>query len=239
MNFANFLAMPKINAQSKNPPTKKDTNRLLLRLLITIFIAVLPHLVHARVPIEQMQREFQARFHFDTLGNYVAWPACRSGVAAPLFPPDGFYGNLDDDPLFATSLVQDIESQFYGIYAPVYAIGDDQFDNFWGDPLYANYWVQSDNLANQTGGPVLFTDSDFPTSGSGFNLSAITVSSYPACAAVLHAYILKLRYTESSQAGVVSVDTTNGLDEAVGAFTSTSDCAGAKSGGIRRLELEK
>src|SRR5436309_10852955 len=75
-------------------------NRMPL-VVAALLLTVLPRLCTAQVPIEQMQREFQARFHFVTYGNYVLWPPCRSGMPAPLYPPDKFYGDLSGDPLFA------------------------------------------------------------------------------------------------------------------------------------------
>src|SRR5438046_9955311 len=84
-------------------------------LFLMIFFALLePKGAQAGIGIEQMQRQVQARFHYLTFGNYLVWPPCRSGLAAPLYPPDGFYGNLDDDPLFASYLVADLWEQLYG-----------------------------------------------------------------------------------------------------------------------------
>ena len=71
----------------------------------------------SKAGIEQLQRQIQERFHYLTYGNYIVWPACRSGQPAPLYPPDGFYGNLDNDPFFAAYLVQDASFQFFGVNA--------------------------------------------------------------------------------------------------------------------------
>src|SRR5437016_699083 len=76
-------------------------HRRLLLVAAALLLTFLPQLTEAQVPIESMQREFQARFHFVTYGNYVLWPPCRSGLPAPLYPPDKFYGDLSGDPLFA------------------------------------------------------------------------------------------------------------------------------------------
>src|ERR1051325_12026155 len=83
-------------------------------LIAAMFIGIVPQVAQARIPIERMQRELQARFHYLTVGNYVVWPPFRSGKPAPLYPPDNFYGDLDGDPEFAAYLVQDLIYQFYG-----------------------------------------------------------------------------------------------------------------------------
>src|SRR5688572_14366372 len=92
----------------------KTTGKIILATALVFLSAMLSPTANAGIPIENLQREFQARFHFATWGNYVVWPACRSGLPAPLFPPDGFYGNLDNDPHFAAYLVQDLANQFFG-----------------------------------------------------------------------------------------------------------------------------
>src|SRR6266478_3402092 len=48
----------------------------------------------AELHVEQVQRDFQARYHVIT-GNYIQWPSCSRGQSpAPAFPKDGFYGDL-------------------------------------------------------------------------------------------------------------------------------------------------
>jgi len=80
------------------------------------------------LPIEQAQREYQARYHYlwqsgkffcyyppcPNSAPYVKWPNCRSGTPAPNFPPDGFYGDVASDPDFAVILVSDLAGKFYG-----------------------------------------------------------------------------------------------------------------------------
>src|SRR5213594_1689192 len=87
---------------------------------LALLITLIPLIAPARPPIERLQRELQARFHYFTGGNYLLWPSCRSGNAAPFYPPDGFYGNLDSDPYFACYVLGDLCLQFYGVYYPFY-----------------------------------------------------------------------------------------------------------------------
>src|SRR5262249_39675356 len=121
-------------------------------------------------------------------------PPCRSGTPAPLYPPDGFYGNLNGDPLFAAYLVQDVAFQFYGgdyPRYPLYSIGEEPFDSLYGfgvdngDPIYGPpssvFWVATDNIKNQFTGPGTLTAADFPRSGTGFALLSVTSESYPPC----------------------------------------------------------
>jgi hypothetical protein len=76
---------------------------------------------HPGIPIEAAQREFQGRYIFLKGPPGVTWPPCRC-TPAPPFPPDGFYGDLDKDPAFATQLVQDLASKFYGAGTTIYAL---------------------------------------------------------------------------------------------------------------------
>jgi len=64
-----------------------------------------------RIPIELAQREFQARWEFVS-GTTVQWPSCGCS-AAPFYPKDGFYGDLDANPELALRLVQDLLRKFY------------------------------------------------------------------------------------------------------------------------------
>src|SRR6267154_491281 len=86
-----------------------------IRLLRGLFLIVLmlEQTASARIPIEQVQREFQGRYYFLT-GQYCSWPPCPCGsTPAPAFPPDDFYGDLDKNPLLASMLVSDLLDKFY------------------------------------------------------------------------------------------------------------------------------
>ena len=78
---------------------------LLATALLTVLL--LPRAVHARIPIEQAQREFQGRYYFGT-GGYVTWPPCACRTPAPAFPADKFYGDLDNNPSLAVQLVRNL-----------------------------------------------------------------------------------------------------------------------------------
>ena len=73
------------------------------RILLVIFtVTVLGSL---RADVEQVQRDFQARYHL-VGGSYLQWPQCSSGqTPAPQFPKDGFYGDLTEDPDKGVELV--------------------------------------------------------------------------------------------------------------------------------------
>ena len=84
--------------------------------------------VVAALTIEEVQRDFQARYHAAT-GSYLTWPPCSKGTPAPAFPKKGFYGDLNENPDLAVLLVQDLVEKFY-------------FD----DPIYTNFM----NAGNQS-----------------------------------------------------------------------------------------
>src|SRR5258708_7369181 len=167
-----------------------------LRLMpAALMLCVLPWVAQAGVPIEKMQRALQARFHCLASGNYILGPPCRSGLSAPLYPPDGFYGSLDDDPTFAAYLVQDICWQFNGGWYPLWFIGEEPFDDLWGDSIVgAGAWVGTDSFDGQASPPTWLGAGDFPSSGSGFDLLNVTTANYAKCAAVLDGYLSKLIY---------------------------------------------
>jgi hypothetical protein len=65
--------------------------------------------------IEQIMRDYQARYHLVTQGGWLTWPSCTaSGSPAPHFPKDGFYGDISQDPDAGVRLVGDLVAQFYG-----------------------------------------------------------------------------------------------------------------------------
>lgn len=68
--------------------------------------------VSAQVTVEQIQRDFQARYYL-MMSNYLKWPDCISGSPAPNFPKDGFYGDLSENPDKAVEVVSNLVQQFY------------------------------------------------------------------------------------------------------------------------------
>jgi RHS repeat-associated protein len=215
----------------KTPLQTNGLKRLLTILLLAFAMAIslLPQPAKARPRIEQMQREVQARFNYLTGGNYTLWPPCRTGIAAPLYPPDGFYGDLEHDPYFAAYLLQDLCLQFYYDRYPLYYIpGDWHFNYYDGVPLYHGGWLKTDgNMEGQPDSPPLYDDSDFPTSDASFDLFQVTPSNYAACAAVIGRYIGCLNFVVLSE-GLISVDP-NGLDGAATGSTNANTCADAKA----------
>jgi len=78
--------------------------------LVILWFAFLGSL---RAGVEQVQRDFQARYHL-VAGNYLQWPECSAGkTAAPQFPKDGFYGDLTEDLDEGVMIVQDLVQKFY------------------------------------------------------------------------------------------------------------------------------
>jgi len=67
---------------------------------------------NAQITVEQVQRDFQVRYHTLT-GGYLTWPNCSAGTPAPNFPKNGFYGDLTGDPSQGVVLVQDLVKKFY------------------------------------------------------------------------------------------------------------------------------
>jgi hypothetical protein len=177
-------------------PIRTHKYRAAIGLFLVVIAALGQLRVEARIPIEQLQRQIQERFYFLTYGNYIIWPACRSGQPAPLYPPDGFYGNLDNDAYFAAYLVQDAAHQFFGgeaLYGygvlvrwPLYYIGYPLFD-WYGDyfnevPLCVGGWVQTgfnpEGIYPADLTDMLYGSEDFPTSGNGFDFSNVTPANY-------------------------------------------------------------
>src|SRR5262245_53839333 len=86
--------------------TAKKFHLVLVALLLTFVASP----ANARPRIEQLQRQVQAaNYWLQGDGAYLwGWPQCQCGTPAPLFPPDGFYGDLDQNPVFAAFLVGDL-----------------------------------------------------------------------------------------------------------------------------------
>jgi hypothetical protein len=169
--------------------TRSFSQRLISSGQIVIAVLFFSVCAHAEMNIEQLQREFQARFNFDTEGNYVLWPPNKCGSPAPLYPPDGFYGSLDNDPEFAAYLVSDLCAQFYGGYEPLYITGNLQFDYNSNNGLWAPVFLKNSNIAGQASPPPYYSSADFPTSGAGFNLTAVTAANYAQCFFTLRKYV--------------------------------------------------
>ena len=145
-----------------------------------------------------------------TMGNYLVWPDCRCGtVPAPLYPPEGFYGDLDNNPQFAAELVQNLADQFYGgDYLNTYGNGPynhtrshrytgrgEPFDSFGDEPLCSWLWLNTDgDLEGASTVPPFYTTTDFPITGSGFDLSYVTMANCTNSADVLKRYINTLTF---------------------------------------------
>ena len=170
---------------------------------------LLPQTLRASLPIEEVQREFQARYYFIN-GSYVQWPACACQTPAPAFPTNGFYGDLDHNPVLAVQLVQDLANKFFPGYNPLYG-------NFLNTP------DGSSGIDGQASPPPNYTDTDFPTSVNGVDLTLVTMDSYPNCFPILRGYIETLNYVLGS-AGPVNLAT----KENGGAGASTNSCDEAK-----------
>ena len=143
----------------RNPrmPLPSDHRRFLLPLLLLLLLA--PAAVHAeedRIPIEAAMREFNARFNMmskynrDSDGNgvmdqyddhvpgeWVQWPSCPAGGAAPPKPKDEFYGKTLSDE-FAAQLVQALADAFY----------NERPQGLGTSPLYAYFIVDEEALAS-------------------------------------------------------------------------------------------
>ena len=187
-------------------------------IIVTLTLMLLPEAARARIPIEEAQREFQARY-FVLSSNYVVWPSPPC-APAPHFPPGNFYGDLDKNPALAVQLVQDLSAKFYGgIYADFFNTPDGS-----GNIEGVTNYIEAGFNGN-------YTSANFPTSGSGFDLSNITTNNYAACLAQLKQYIEMLNYLPVSMdimpADEIFADTV--YDLKVGNGTSTNSCEEAKS----------
>ena len=196
----------------------------LMRKLVTLvfantFLAALlfPLTSAARLPIEEVQREFQARYYFIN-GSYVQWPACSCQTPAPAFPADGFYGDLDHNPVFAVQLVQDLANQFYGTV------------------LYQNFLNTPDGITgikDQVNQPANYQQGDVSPIVDGIDMSSpgsIDSSNFTNCFQVLRGYIEKLNYV-SCGADAVDAAWRGGT----GTTNSAGGCSGAKTQASCRL----
>src|SRR5437867_11406077 len=92
-----------------------NTNFFQRSLLMTAVVAVAHHArpALAELRVEQVQRDFQARYHLVT-GGYLTWPKCSGSESpAPHFPKDGFYGDIIQDPDKGVEVVRDLVQKFY------------------------------------------------------------------------------------------------------------------------------
>jgi RHS repeat-associated protein len=92
----------------------KTTYLIRISALATcLFLLQTTTLSFAGLQVEQVQRDFQVRYHLLT-GGYVQWPQCSGGQSpAPQFPKDGFYGDLTQDPDKGVEVVSNLVQKFY------------------------------------------------------------------------------------------------------------------------------
>ncbi len=82
--------------------------------ILTLIATFLTVCAHAQLRVEQVQRDFQVRYHLLNANSYLQWPHCSKGLtAAPQYPKDGFYGDLILDPDKGVEVVQDLVQKFY------------------------------------------------------------------------------------------------------------------------------
>ena len=178
---------PNMKASIHNIFGANAINLFFATLLAILF---LPSAAWGRIPIEAVQREFQARYYFIN-GTYVYWSADKCGYGAPFYPPDGFYGDLDNDPEFAAILVQNLAEEFYALDPGESSV----------IPVF-NYFIDTpDGHTGIEGQTTLTLESppapSCPPTGSGFDMSVIaniTTANYVTCFAVLKGYIEYLNY---------------------------------------------
>jgi hypothetical protein len=95
--------------------------------------------VLAQLQVEQVQRDYQARYHYVT-GRYLQWPECGDGqTPAPQFPKNGFYGDLTQDPDKGVEVVSNLVQNFY-----------------WASPIYASF-VKATNYNDLQGASTIAT----------------------------------------------------------------------------------
>ena len=182
--------------------------RTVLRFGSAVVFVAVTQLASARIPIEEVQREYQARV-FVVSAGYIGWPACQCGTPAPNFPPDGFYGDLDHEKEFATQLVQDLASKFYGDH--------EIYDGFLNTPDGTTHIQNSPTFPNN------YAQADFPPNVAGADMtnpSTITTNNSPQCLAALRAYIMQLNYLVLTPA-LINVDP-NGYDAGLGQGSDTN-----------------
>jgi hypothetical protein len=211
-------------------------------LTVGFLLGLLALPAQAGIDIELLQRELQARFHYLTEGNYIVWPPCAC-QATPLYPPKGFYGDLDHDTLFATALVQDLADEFFAYRlhsigyhrTSLYTITDDSlFNNLYDYQLYL-FWLDTDgDLDGANSTPDSYSDDDFPLQGtlqgSAFDFTNITADNYTNCFLALSNYINKLVYIRLGDDVLTGVDTNNYYDygKVNMSQTTTDSCDAAK-----------
>lgn len=156
--------------------------RTQLARVVLISLAMLlacSNLAEASIPIEQVQREWQGR-HYFIYGTYTAWPECLCATPAPAFPEDGFYGDLDHNPILAMQLVQSLASVF---------ISEHIYDCF------LNTADGTNGIAGLTSNTLTYYEAgDFPTTGVDFDLSNVTTNNYLTCFGVLRGYVERLNW---------------------------------------------
>ena len=169
----------------------------------------------ARLPIEQLQREYQGRYYFLS-GLYLGWPACECGTPAPPFPRSDFYGDLDHSPSLTLLLVQDLAGKFYNSAS-----------------IYAQFLNTTDGISNIEGQPdlpIFYLESDVPPVIGNADMrdpSTITLQNCTNCFYALKGYIEKLKFLPGPKE-LVSV-AANGYDVRIGADGDTNGCEAAEA----------
>ncbi len=156
---------------------------LCVRRAILVAALCLAGTARAGIGIEKAQRELQGRFYSVSGGQYLTWPPCPCGKPAPHFPPDNFYGDLENNRPYAAMLVSNLAVNFYG-------------------PGWLTFFAKTsdgiENVENCSNAPPSYTANDFPGEVlPGVDLehsTGITTSNYPACFTNLQNYILRCRY---------------------------------------------
>jgi hypothetical protein len=176
---------------------------------------LLPQTLRASLPIEQAQREFQARYYF-IHGSYVPWLPCACQTPAPAFPPDGFYGDLTSNRALEVQLVRDLASKFDSLALYQYFLNTpDGHAGIEGTPYVPGAW-----------GPVyFFQSSDMPLP------TTIDQSNDAACLETLLTYLNKLNYVWAPsepdgpvyRAGYGESTNPNGCDDAKAAASTAWD----------------
>ncbi len=141
----------------------------------------------AQPHIEQVQRDFQIRYHAVT-GGYLDWPKCSGGeTPAPRFPKDGFYGDISQDPDKGVALVQDLVQQFYS------------------DKIIYNRFVKANGFGDLDGVPSLpmYTSSDMEPIPSP---AGVTSATYPAVLQAVANALAKLKFLSVHASQVIAGD---------------------------------
>ena len=95
---------------NKNP---SFTGNIMCRYLMAFLFILLGTIdINAQnFPIERVQREYQARYHYEYNG-FIKWRSAPNRPT-PFFPKDGFYGDLSKNPDFCVLLVRDLVREFF------------------------------------------------------------------------------------------------------------------------------